>query len=192
MGKIVWMMGTSLDGYMEGPGREIDWHQVDEEMHLHFNEYIGGLAGILSGRVTWELMTDYWPAAARDPELPGWARDFADIWVKAPKVVYSRSLPAGPAAYGSTVVPEIVPAEVERLKAAGDLVVGGADVGNAFYAAGLVDVVRVYVHPVLVGTGKPMFAHEGRAFAPEYMTLRESRVFGNGVVLLNYDLPARP
>jgi dihydrofolate reductase len=188
MGKLVWMMGTSLDGYIEGPGREIGWHQVDEELHSHMNDYLAGMAAFLSGRVTWELMADYWPTADQDPDSPEPIRQFAEIWRSAPKVVYSRSLPAGPAEHRSTVVREIVPAEVEALKETGDLALGGADVANVFLEAGLVDAVRVYVHPVLAGAGKPLFAP--RSFDPEVLTLRETRTFDNGVVLLHYDVRA--
>lgn len=186
MGKIVWMMGTSLDGYIEGPGREIDWHQVDDELHRHMNDYLAGMAAFLSGRVVWELMADYWPTADQDPDSPESVRQFARIWRAAPKVVYSRTLPAGPAGHRGTVVREVVPAEVEALKAAGDLALGGADVANVFLELGLVDAVRVYVHPVLAGAGKPMFAPRG--LAPEVLKLRETRAFGNGVVLLHYDV----
>jgi dihydrofolate reductase len=189
MGKIVWMMGTSLDGYMEGPGREIDWHQVDDELHQHMNEYLAGMAGFLSGRVTWELMVDYWPTADEDPASPPVIKQFARIWRETPKTVYSRTLPPGPAGHRGTVVPAIVPSEVEELKAAGDLVVGGTDVGNEFLRLGLVDSIRLFVHPVIVGTGKPMFTPT--RYAPELLTLRESRVFGNGVALLQYDVGRR-
>lgn len=188
MGKIVWLMSTSLDGYMEGPERQIDWHQVDEELHLHLNEYLRAMTGFLSGRVTWDLMAGYWPEADRDPAASEAEKQFAAIWREMPKTVYSRTLPAGPTAHGGIVVNDIVPAEVEKLRANGDVVVGGADTAHAFMALGLIDAVRVYVHPVLIGDGKPMFGPGPRGFAPELLTLRESRTFGNGVVMMHYDL----
>jgi len=186
MGKIVWMMGMSLDGHIEGPGREIGWHQVDDELHRHLNDYLAGMAGFLSGRVVWEGMAGFWPTADEDPASPETIKQFARIWREAPKVVYSRTMPAGPGPHGSTVVPEVVPAEVEALKAktAGDLSLGGADVANVFMDLGLVDELRIYVHPVLTGAGKPLFAP--KAYAPEVLTLRESHTFDNGVVLLHY------
>jgi dihydrofolate reductase len=50
--KIVWMMSVSVDGYMEGPNREIDWHMVDDELHRHMNRRLAGAGAFLEGRVT--------------------------------------------------------------------------------------------------------------------------------------------
>ena len=55
MRRVVLMMSVSLDGFMEGPNRELDWHQVDDELHGHFNEVLGPMGAFLSGRVTYDL-----------------------------------------------------------------------------------------------------------------------------------------
>jgi dihydrofolate reductase len=183
MRKIVLMMSVSLDGFMEGPHREIDWHLVDDELHGYFNEYLSTMGAFLHGRVTYELMADYWPAADEDPSSPAVIRDFARIWREMPKVVYSRTLER--ADWNSTVVREVVPAEVEALKAGsgGDLTLGGADLAAAFAAHDLIDEYHICVHPVLLGEGKPLFP---RAADRKALRLVENRLFGNGVVLLRY------
>lgn len=185
MRKIILAMSVSLDGFMEGPRREIDWHLVDDELHRYFNDRLRGMGGFLSGRVTHELMADYWPTADEDPAAPEPVREFARIWREMPKIVYSRTLAAGPAQWNTTVVREVVPAEVEALKAepGGDLALGGADLAAAFAAHDLVDEYLVYVHPVLLGAGKRLFP---QAADRTSLRLLESRVFGNGVVLLRY------
>ena len=61
------MMSISLDGYIEGPNREIDWHMVDDELHQHFNEQLKGMGAFLDGRITYELMASFWPTADNDP-----------------------------------------------------------------------------------------------------------------------------
>ena len=61
------MMSVSVDGYMEGPNREIDWHMVDDELHRHLNDWLAGAGGFLEGRVTYELMEGFWPTADQDP-----------------------------------------------------------------------------------------------------------------------------
>ena len=61
------MMSVSVDGYMEGPKREIDWHMVDDELHQHMNGWLAGAGGFLEGRVTYELMEEFWPTADHDP-----------------------------------------------------------------------------------------------------------------------------
>jgi len=69
MRKIVLMMSVSLDGYIEGPDRDISWHRVDEELHRHMNDVVRGLGGLLSGRVTHELMAGFWPTFDSGPEV---------------------------------------------------------------------------------------------------------------------------
>lgn len=92
MRKIVLMMSMSLDGYIEGPDRDISWHRVDDELHTHMNATVGSMGGLLHGRVVYELMADYWPTADADPDAPASVREFAPIWRDLPKVVYSRTL----------------------------------------------------------------------------------------------------
>jgi len=181
--KIVAMMSLSLDGFMEGPDRELDWHLVDHELHSHFNAWLGAAGGFLDGRVTHELMADYWPTADSDPSSPPTIVEFARIWRDMPKVVYSRTLER--ADWNTTIVREVVPAEVQALKAApgGDLVLGGAGLAASFIRHDLIDEYRLYVHPVVIGRGKPFFPSSA---ARIHLQLTETRTFGNGVVLLHY------
>jgi dihydrofolate reductase len=65
------MMSVSLDGFIEGPGRELDWHMVDDELHSHFNEQLSAMGAFLDGRVTYELMAGFWPTADTGPRAPG-------------------------------------------------------------------------------------------------------------------------
>lgn len=74
MRKIVLMMSMSLDGYIEGPDRDIGWHRVDDELHTHMNATVGSMGGLLHGRVVYELMADYWPTADADPDAPASVR----------------------------------------------------------------------------------------------------------------------
>ncbi|WP_460069007.1 dihydrofolate reductase family protein [Streptomyces sp. YKOK-I1] len=190
MRKIVLMMSVSLDGYMEGPDRDISWHRVDDEVHQDANDFVAGMAGLLSGRVTHDLMADFWPTADADPETPAVMAEFAALWREIPKYVYSRTLEH--ADWNTTIVREVVPEEVQALKerhdaelGPGDLGLGGADLAAEFLRLGLVDQIRLYVHPVLIGRGKPLFPDTGTTTG---LHLAESRTFGNGVVLLRYDV----
>ncbi|MDH6220211.1 dihydrofolate reductase family protein [Streptomyces pseudovenezuelae] len=184
MPNVVLMMSVSLDGYIEGPNQDISWHRDSDEIHQHYNDEIRQLGALLSGRVMYELMAGYWPTADADPDAPATVVEFAGIWREMPKVVYSRTL--AQVGWNARVVREIVPEEVRALKgdAGGDLWVGGAGVGGAFLRLGLVDELRVYVHPVLVGQGTRLFP-EGTDIAAS-LHLVENRVFDNGVVLLRY------
>ncbi|HCO03747.1 MAG TPA: deaminase, partial [Actinobacteria bacterium] len=79
MRKIVLMMSVSVDGFIEGPDRELDWHMVDDELHRHFNEQLGAMGAFLNGRVTYELMAGFWPTADSDPSSTGPMVEFARI-----------------------------------------------------------------------------------------------------------------
>ncbi|MFF2791104.1 dihydrofolate reductase family protein [Streptomyces sp. NPDC058049] len=185
MRKIVLMAGVSLDGYIEGPERDISWHQVDEELHQHMNDVLRTMGGFLSGRVTHELMADYWPTADADPANAGTVAEFAEIWRSMPKYVYSRTLRS--AEWNTTVVRGVVPEEVAALKAApgGDLTLSGADLAASFLRQDLVDAYRIYVHPVRIGRGTPLFPTLD--YAPVALRHADTHTFGNGVVLLRYE-----
>jgi dihydrofolate reductase len=186
MRKIVVMMSVSVDGFFEGPNRELDWHLVDEELHTHFNEQLGEMGAFLDGRVTYELMAGFWPAADRDPSSTPPMVEFARIWREMPKIVYSRTLER--ADWNTTVVRDVVPEEVMALKAqpGGDMALGGADLAATFIRHDLVDEFRLYVHPVVLGRGRPLFRPSD---VPIALRLAESRVFGTGVVMLHYQRP---
>lgn len=183
MSNVVLTMSISLDGYFEGPDREIDWHLVDEELHQHMNDWLGRAGVFAEGRVTYELMASYWPTADEDPESPPPIVEFARIWRDMPKIVYSRTLQQ--ADWNTTIVRDVVPEEVTELRARtdGDVVIGGADVAATFLRHDLVDEIRLYVHPVVLGAGRPLFQPGS---GPRQLRLAETRTFGNGVVLLRY------
>jgi dihydrofolate reductase len=127
-------------------------------------------------------MAGFWPTADEDPDAPPPVAEFARIWRDMPKIVYSRTLQH--AEWNTTIVREVDPDAVRALKEqpGGDLVVGGADLAAEFLRHGLVDEMRLYVHPVLIGAGKRTFP-EG---VHDDFELLEARPFGNGVVLLHY------
>ncbi|MGP3981495.1 dihydrofolate reductase family protein [Streptomyces sp. KR80] len=184
MRKIILMMSVSLDGFIEGPDRQIDWHRVDDELHSYVNEQVRAMGGLLSGRVTHELMAGFWPTADSDPASTGPMVEFAGIWRDMPKIVFSRTLER--ADWNTTIKRDVVVEEIMALKAqpGGDLALGGADLAAAFRQHDLIDEYRIYVHPVLIGEGKPLFPASGYAETP--LRLAETRTFGNGVVLLRH------
>ena len=176
-------MSVSLDGYIEGPNREIDWHLVDDELHRHFNDRLKEMGAFLSGRVTYELMASFWPTADSDPASTPPMVEFARIWRDMPKIVYSKTLQQ--AGWNTTIVREVVPEEVARLKAqpGGDLALGGADIAAAFMRHDLIDEYTIYVHPIVIGNGKPLFPRPGPRIN---LRLMDTRRFGNGVLQLHY------
>jgi len=184
MRKVILMMSVSLDGFIEGPDHDLGWHMVDDELHSHFNEQLRGMGAFLDGRVTYELMAGFWPTADADPSSTGPMVEFAAIWRDMPKFVFSRTMEG--AGWNTTVVRHVVPEEIEALKArpGGDMVLGGADLAASFMRHDLIDEYRLYVHPVVIGRGKPLFPPRA---ARVVLGLAQTRTFGNGVVLLRYE-----
>jgi dihydrofolate reductase len=182
MRKIVWMMSVSLDGFIEGPHGELDWHMVDDELHSHFNEVLGAMGAFLDGRVMYQLMAEFWPTADTNPASTRPMIEFARIWRDMPKFVFSRTLKQ--ADWNATVVRDVIADDIVKLKEepGGDLGLGGADLAAEFQRLDLIDEYRIYVHPVVIGDGKPLFQRD----ATINLQLTESRAFGNGVVLLRY------
>jgi dihydrofolate reductase len=183
MRKIVVMLSVSVDGFVEGPDKEIDWHLVDDELHDHFNQQLAAMSAFLSGRVTYELMARFWPTADQDPTSTRPMVEFARIWRNMPKIVFSKTLERS--SWNTTIVRDVVPEEIHALKArpGGDMALGGADLAEAFRQKDLVDEYRLYIHPVVLGRGKLLF-QPAEARTP--LRLVDTRRFGNGVVLLHY------
>jgi dihydrofolate reductase len=182
--RIVVMLSVSLDGFFEGPDHDLSWGMVDDEVHTEFNQVLGAMSAFLEGRVTYELMDEYWPTADDDPDISAPMAEFARIWRAMPRIVYSRTLEK--ADWNTTVVREVDRDEVRRLTAepGGDMALGGADLVDTCRRLDLIDEYRLYVHPVLVGSGRRLF---GPADASTDLRMVASRTFGNGVVLLRHE-----
>jgi dihydrofolate reductase len=189
MGKLIFSMSVSLDGFVNSASGSIDWVHVDEELHAHFNDEARSMSASVYGRWMYELMTAYWPTAEDDPTSTPVERDFARIWRDTPRLVISRTL--ADVAWNSRLVRGDALAEVARLKAQPgfDLDIGGPTTASAFIRAGLVDEYRLYVNPVVLGGGTPFFPTLDE---PLRLDLVESRRFAAGVVMLRYEAAGRP
>ena len=176
MRKIVVHMGVSLDGFFEGPDRDISWHRMDDEMLAFVDEYLATTSAFLFGRVTHRLMVDAWATADED-------REFPDIFRRVPRIVFSRTLEQDE--WATSVHREVDPDEIRALQQqpGGDMTVGGADLIASFREHDLIDEYRLFVNPVLLGRGRPLF---GPGDAPDDLELVEQRRFGCGVVMLRH------
>lgn len=182
---IVWMM-VSIDGFFEGPDGDLDWHAVDDELHRYFNDQLGAMGGFLDGRVTYELMAEFWPTADQDPSSTEPMVEFARIWREMPKIVYSSTLDA--ADWNTTISREVDAGEIAALKAqpGGDLVLGGALLAAEFARQDLIDEYRLFVNPIILGRGRALFPE---ADIRRPLRLVDTKPFGNGVVMLSYQRP---
>jgi len=183
MRKIILMTSVSVDGFFERPGRDISWHLVDEELHQYINDDLSKKGGFLSGRITHELMAEFWPTADQDPDIAPAMAEFAGIWRNMPKFVFSRTLTT--ADWNTTVIHDVVPEQIAELKAqpGGDLVLSGPNLAQSFMRLGLIDEYLLYVHPVVVGDGQRLFQSPD---VTANLKLMGTGAFGNGVVRLHY------
>jgi dihydrofolate reductase len=184
MRRIVYALMVSLDGYVEGPDGGLGWSAPSEELHRHFNDmYLSGeIDTSLYGRRLYENMAAYWPTADENPSAPDVEVEFARAWKVLPKVVFSTTLAS--VGWNASLEREVVRERILELKArpGGDMDVGGADLAATFMRLGLIDDYRLYVHPVVLGGGKPMFP----ADVALDLELVGSRTFEGGVVMLHY------
>ena len=92
MGKVVYLMNVSLDGYVETADHSVDWGKVDDELHTWFSDRQREADVSVYGRRLWEVMAAYWPTGEADPRSTEPMREFARVWNATPKVVFSHEL----------------------------------------------------------------------------------------------------
>ncbi len=183
MGKLIYSMNVSLDGFVETVDHGLDWIRMDDELHAWFNDQEAAATAFLYGRGMYDLMSGYWPTAGSDPAATGAVLDYARIWLAKPKYVFSNSLET--VEWNSTLVRGDVGPEAERLKREldGELGVGGATLAAELIRLGLVDEFRPVIHPVILGEGTPFLPALDR---PLELDLVDTRRFDSGAVALTY------
>lgn len=173
MAKLVFGMNQSLDGYVDHQQM-----QTGPALFRHWIEQVRGLTGSVYGRGMYQVMR-YWDED--DPEWSAELREFAQAWRSQPKWVVSRALTSvGPNA--ALVQGDLEPA-IRRLKAEhdGEIAVSGPDLAQSLTDLGLIDEYRLYLHPVVLGRGKPFFAGPRPP-----LRLVANDLMGEGVIRLTY------
>jgi dihydrofolate reductase len=182
MRKVISHSFVTLDGFMAGPQGEIDWNEpyFDEEMARYVGEEFDTVGTILFGRVTYQLFVQYWPTqGVKDDPV------FAEKMNTLPKIVFSKTLST--VAWNNTrLVKENVAEEIHALKRqeGKDIFIDGSPgLIQSLTRLGLIDEYRLRVHPIVLGSGVPLFKD-----LKERMPLKliESKTFHSGVVILHY------
>ena len=179
MGKLTYSAITSLDGYVNDTEGKFDWAAPDGEVHAFVNDQERPIGTYLYGRRMYETMAAWETLDDPEPVM----RDYAQIWRAADKVVYSRTLD-DVTTPRTRLERELDPEAVRRLKAEGDVSVGGPELAAQLLRAGLVDELHLFLNPVIVGAGTAALP-DGLHAALE---LVGERRFGNGVVHVHYRL----
>ena len=179
MSKLIYITNTSLDGYIEDEGGAFDWVNPDQVFEF-ITELLRPIGTYLYGRRLYETMA-YWeaPAESSPPER----REFARVWQKAEKIVFSRTL-TGTTTRNTHVERDFNAEAIRTLKRKSehDITIGGAELAGLAIEANLVDECQLFLNPVIVGGGKPAF----RPALRRNLELFETRRFGNGVIYVRY------
>jgi dihydrofolate reductase len=187
MRKIIFSINTSLDGYYEGPHKELDWSIADAELHDFYSDLLGGADLLIFGRVVYQMMLDYWPNAPSDPDATPSEKRFANTLNPKPKLVYSKTLRQ--VGWNTQLRNTFNPQEILGLKSqpGSYILVSSAAMARVFFSHGLVDEYMPMIHPVVIGSGNAVFA--GMTTLPRLETL-ESHRLASGAVSMRYSVQA--
>ncbi|MEP7253488.1 MAG: dihydrofolate reductase family protein [Ginsengibacter sp.] len=198
MKKLVVSMNVTLDGFMAGPNCDLTWHfaRWTIDMAEHLCEQLNNADTILLGRITYNVMARYWPYVAASVSIAREDIAFAEMMNSYKKVVFSKTMSHSEVVSkgwgNSSLAVNDVAKEIRRLKNLKnspnkDLIVyGSCRLVNSLVEAGLVDEYQLWVHPVILGNGKPLFGNNGSSLLKDNLHLFKSRTFSSGVVVLYY------
>jgi dihydrofolate reductase len=181
--KLIYFATRSLDGYIEDAQGKMDWTAPNEEGHLFVNDQLRPVGTYLYGRRMYEAM-QVWTQFGSAESDPAWAHDFAGFWRATDKVIYSKTLKQV-SMPGARLEQTFDVGAIREMKSRGaqDMVIGGHELAAHAFRAGLVDEIKLFVVPIVVGGGKPSLPDDVRL---ELELVDERRFQGNGVVHLHY------
>jgi len=186
MRKVLLSNLVTLDGFFAGPKGELDWHIVDEEFNQYAIDLLSKVDALLFGKVTYQLMADYWPAAATNPSTPKSDVEIADKMNNLPKIVFSKTLQEVKW-NNSRLVKENIAEEISKVKQqpGKDMVIfGSGSIVSTFMQHGLIDEYRIIVNPIVLGNGNPLFKGIN---GKQNLKLLNTKVFDSGLVILFYE-----
>lgn len=183
--KLVLFLHTSLDGYVNGPNGEFNWIAISEELFDYAGERTRHSDLALYGRKTFEMMEGYWPTAAQQPNATKHDVEHGGWYNQVRKIVISRSW-KGKQLPNTTIVSDNLKESISKLKAEGGkeiIIFGSPGASHSLMAEGLIDELWLFVNPVLLGGGIPVFKGIN---AITKLKLVKSHTLSSGVVSLNY------
>jgi dihydrofolate reductase len=181
-------MHISLDGFVAGPNGEMDWIYVSDEMFDYAGQRTREADAALYGRVTYQMMQSYWPTAAEKPAASRHDVEHSKWYNSVNKIVVSRTL-KGTSLPKTTIIEGDVAANVSKIKQTSGkdiLLLGSPSIARILISAQLVDDYWLFVNPILLGNGLPLFSQikERTSLNPV-----ENKGLSGGVVLLHYSQP---
>lgn len=185
MTKIISFMHISLDGFVAGPHGEMNWITINEEIFDHVGKRISQTDTALYGRVTYQMMENYWPTAADKPTATKHDREHSKWYKTAHKAVLSTTL-QGLDLPNTTIISEQLQDNIHKLKQRGGeeiLLFGSPAATHALMQEDLIDGYWLFVNPIILGQGIPLFMEQAEKVK---LKLVSTRPFDGGVIELNY------
>lgn len=178
MKKVILDLAVTLDGFIEGPNGEIDWCIMDDE--IDFDRFLSGIDTIFYGRVSYDSWGNYQPETnASNAELMLWK----GVHSKKKYVFSSQSRQDNKATFiNSDIVTKVN--EIKKQPGGDIWLYGGASLIKTFIQLNLIDIYRISVHPIALGSGKPLFEDLKERLE---LTLLKTNIFKSGVVQLIYE-----
>jgi dihydrofolate reductase len=184
MRHLVLAVFVSLDGFIEGPGKQLVPPTWSDDMQRHWSDHNIARAGaLLYGRICYEGMASFWPVAAADKASPHY--DLAQQMARLPKMVFSKTL-KNPTWANTTVLGGDLSDEIGKLKRQDgkDLMLfGGAAIASHLMKLGLIDEYRIMIIPTILGGGTPLFSG---GYGRTKLELIDSKTMDTGSVILSY------
>jgi dihydrofolate reductase len=181
MRKIVLDLAITLDGFIEGPNGEIDWLVKDEETDFGgiLTDILADIDAIFYGRISYDMWGNYYPGENASPKL----KAAYNLLHSKPKYVFSRTKASdGKATFINSNIMQRVQ-EIMQQPGKNIWLYGGGKLITTFINLGLVDVYRLAVHPVILGSGKPLFENINTRVGLKLIDAKPSK---SGVILLRY------
>lgn len=187
MRNIISFMHVSLDGFVAGPSGEMNWINVNEEIFDHVGKRISKGDTALYGRVTYQMMEGYWPEAGKKPNASKHDIEHSAWYAGIHKLVLSTTLDQN-TLNNTTVINGNLTEHISRLKQEGDkeiLLFGSPSATHALMELDLIDGYWLFVNPVILGKGIPLFAGINNQ---QQLKLLTTRTFACGVAELSYEV----
>lgn len=190
MRKIISFMHISLDGFVAGVNGEMDWIKIDQEIFDHVGKRINKGDTALYGRVTYEMMEDYWPAAGDKPKATKHDIEHSKWYNNIHKIVLSKTLNEADLT-NTTIISENLSERINEIKQQpGEeiLLFGSPTATHSLIQLNLIDGYWLFVNPIILGRGIPLFENIKDKIN---LKLLSTRLFTSGVTELNYTVDSQ-
>ena len=184
MGRLIYFMNISIDGYLNDKNGNFDWAEPKEDVHRHINNIEAMNDVLIYGRKMYDALAA-WQNIKDIETYPDYIQAYEKIWKSKRKIVFSRSLKECKTS-NTVIKSELAANEIEKLKieTPGNISIGGADMASQALDMNLVDEIILFVYPVIVGKGKKWIDNTNL----KRNRLIETKQFGNDVIMVKYSV----